>query len=457
MGYSGETPGFLRHQLARIGIEASFPRPETVWPRHGLVDSLLYGPFVLLGALFRAGARNQDRLLALAPIAATAWVVTLLFRWLRRSGVAPRRAFGYALLAAFGTLLWPYAYIGLETTQSLFLILAGYLALTGAPSRRRSLAVAFACALAASAKSNGLFLLPALGWLVWCDARRAGSAGRRRAWLPAAAALALIAGALLLAAWSRRFGPTGGAVARTMLVDNVGTYLLQAVSFFGSVNKSIFLFAPITLLALLRVRAALRRTPAVTVFALLSLGGLVAGHALVYYWSEETWGPRYLHSAVAPLVLCAALGAPTAKRRHWPALPVILLAAAGFLVSLLGISFYYGRLHTAATLASRANLEALQHDPAFNHPLFNARLLILRFSSPLDPDDSRRYWPPPIHWWWKPPPGFAQPQVDLAAFLSPQPLLLRSTGAAVAALGLLLSAGVGLLAGLTLLLRDSTK
>jgi hypothetical protein len=54
---------------------------------------------------------------------------TVLFLWLRKL-TTPGMSILLTLAAAFGTMLWPYAYIGLEPKQSLFVLLAGYLALT---------------------------------------------------------------------------------------------------------------------------------------------------------------------------------------------------------------------------------------------------------------------------------------------------------------------------------------
>ena len=59
------------------------------------------------------------------------------------------------------------------------------------------------------------------------------------------------------------------------------------------------------LIALLALEPILKEKSALAIFTLLTLAGLVGGHALLTgYTEEETWGPRYLHSSIAPLILC---------------------------------------------------------------------------------------------------------------------------------------------------------
>ena len=64
------------------------------------------------------------------PLLETAGLATLLFLWAARLAGDLRWGVTVALGAAFCTLLWPYAYTGLEPTQSLLLLIIGYLALS---------------------------------------------------------------------------------------------------------------------------------------------------------------------------------------------------------------------------------------------------------------------------------------------------------------------------------------
>ena len=89
------------------------------------------------------------------PVLLTSALVTLLFCWMRRL-TTPGWSYLLALIAAFCTMLWPYAYIGLEVEQSLALLLAAYLGLThqGKISWSRSLLFALSCAVAVSVKMH---------------------------------------------------------------------------------------------------------------------------------------------------------------------------------------------------------------------------------------------------------------------------------------------------------------
>src|SRR5271157_3025652 len=95
--------------------------PAMVWSRHGPVPVLFDLPFLKLGKLLV----SPDFVLSFSPALFTAGLLTILFLWLRKV-CTPGMSLFLTLTAAWGTMLWPYAYIGLETKQSFFLLLAGY-------------------------------------------------------------------------------------------------------------------------------------------------------------------------------------------------------------------------------------------------------------------------------------------------------------------------------------------
>ncbi len=146
------------------------PLNPVEWTRHGCLEPILELPFVIASRLlFGPSIKWAGRLTAIQPIIATAWICALIFIWARRLTGSLRWGYALASVAAFATMLWPYAYIGLETTQSAFLLYAGYLALGRKPRRSWSETLLFAllCAVALSVKLNGVFLLPAVGFLIW--------------------------------------------------------------------------------------------------------------------------------------------------------------------------------------------------------------------------------------------------------------------------------------------------
>jgi len=101
------------------------PAPEMVWSRHGPVPVLFDLPFLVIGKY----VVSQDFMLSFEPILFTAALMVLVFLWLRKFAT-PWMSLMLALAGAFATMLWPYAYIGQETKQSLFVLLAGYFALS---------------------------------------------------------------------------------------------------------------------------------------------------------------------------------------------------------------------------------------------------------------------------------------------------------------------------------------
>ena len=434
MGYVGEEMTACR----QIGLRLLRGNGPVDWPRNGAAGLLFQCPFMAVGdAVLGASLRSEDVGLSWQPAIATALLVTLVFVW--GSRLAQSRAWGFllAVAAGFATLLWPYAYIGLETTQSLFLLAAGSLALDDDAPRGWGRCVLFGlCAgIAAGVKSGGVLLLPAVAWLAWCFLRGAaappGTAPHGTRVSAGKAAVTLLIVVLLFGAnaWIRhvawaRFGG-GASFASLWLVRDPISPLLNLNALLASPNKGLFLYAPLTLLAVIALPRAWRAAPRVAVFALLTLLGL-AGVSFLGMWSDETWGPRYLHSAVAPLVLglAASKRDRPARLRREPAL--VLAVAIGLAVSFLGVAFYYGSLMAVATTATTPTLETLQTDMTWNHVRFNGRLLRVWLRARRGADYPQYL---PAGWFWSFRPIQQRPEwnrVDLTPFAHPQPLLLQA-------------------------------
>jgi len=431
MGYTDEDLRAVHDGLSLLRSWLGGPAfHPTHFPRHGAASIAGHVPFVLAARLlFGGAARAEDRLVSLEPILATALVAAILFLWIRRAGGGAARARAIALIAAFGTLLWPYSYIGLETMQSAALMAAGYLALaTGRRSAGRAVLFSAAAALALSAKATSVFLLPAVGYL-GVEFFREGFGRRRRA--------TAIAGALFVLtvfsvnAWTRHFwwaqlGGTGHVVEK-WLVRDPAVVLVHLVSLLGSANKGLFFYAPVALAAALAAPHAWRRDRRVVVFAGLALLGLAGGFSLIRnWWSDETWGPRYLHSAVAPLVLLLGTGWAVGEMpRRWRR-AVGVLGAAGVAISFLGAFFPYGALQGACTAAGQSTLEALQGDPVWNHVVFNGRLFRAWARGADRPGAAPAVWVPAHYWWYETPRDFrGWPGIDLRRFARPRPLVFR--------------------------------
>src|SRR5262249_18748540 len=131
--------------------------------------------------LFGHSPEWDDRLVALQPVLATSVLCVIVFLWVRRITSSEAWAYALALVTGFSTIFWPYAYMAMEPTQSLFLFLAGYLTLgTDARSTwRRWVAIALCGGVAISVKGNGAALAPAIGFLALTQLRRTRTDGRR--------------------------------------------------------------------------------------------------------------------------------------------------------------------------------------------------------------------------------------------------------------------------------------
>jgi len=412
------------------------PAERVRWTRHGCTEVLLEAPFILLSrTLFGNSRVRTGRVIVLQTILATSLLCALLLVWARKVTDSWVWAYWLALSAGIATMLWPYAYIGAETTQSLFLALAGYMALER--ERRRTwsgfLLFTLACVIAVSAKQTGLFLLPAVGFLAWIYCRDEQDAGRavmaRRLRKTAVVVVAVLAVVALNRYargpyWDGRGGEEN--YAASIFIDSPLTYFFNLIGYFGSPNKSLFIYAPLTLLGVLALRRAYVLRPEGVIWALLTLGGLAGGYALFVVWTEETWGPRYLHTAIAPLVVCLAV-VLQGQRFRWRRQKLLLAAVIlGTALSFLGAIFHYGVLYMSAGRTTQCTLEAVQGDARFNHVRFNLRLLKVWGRERLGLTSRPELWPSEPLWFYElpiNPPTLKQ--VDLRDVAIPIPVIFR--------------------------------
>ena len=431
MGYNAENLRGAEDLAARLTGGAE----PIHWPRHGFLELLALLPFVFATRLAGASAHEWvDRIGALLPICETAAIGTVVFLWCRREAVRPLRALLLGAGGVFGTFLWPYSAIGLETTQTLALLLTGFLAFDrNPPTLRRWLLLAAAASWALGAKSNGAFLVPAVLFALTISFRKEGS-GRFTGRALRIAGTALLVGATLaVAAWTSEQFPAHqhrSATAFTRwMVDGPFAWLLNVASCFGSPNKSLFLFAPVALVPFLFWRRVFDEARAISIFAALALAGLASGSGLFFFWADETWGPRYLHSAL-PLLLVAigvAWKSETLRGTRPADLLLVALLAAGAVVNFLGVAFPYGTLFDAS-IRSGESIESLQYEPAWNAVRFHARLFGLWREGRTGPPTERDLFAPKRHLWTARviPPEVAPPPIDLRLLAVPLPLLLRT-------------------------------
>ncbi|MGA2588347.1 MAG: hypothetical protein ABSH32_00390 [Bryobacteraceae bacterium] len=421
MGYTGEEMQAGDSMLAiPRAILSGQPLQAIKWSRHGPLPVILDLPFLALGRW----VVSEEFTLCFEPVLFTALLVTLLFVWLGKL-TCNGLAFLLAMAGAFGTMFWPYAYIGLELKQSFFLILAGYLGLACGPIRSYSRALLFgiSCAIAISAKSTGIVLLPAVAYLFYIQFREPRRQRIRfGALVVSAIGVAWVLNSLGRAQfWSAR----GGAFRnlRPLFIGSPFAYFSNMIGMLGSPTKGLFLFAPPLLVSVYAVPKAWRAHRDVTAFALLVVGGVMCGFAFLRFFADEVWGPRYLHCCVAPLLLI--IGASRTRFSLRRDALLIPLTALGVAVSFLGAIYYYGVLHFAAIRTSQNSAEQLVGDPVWNQVQFNARLFEVWLKHP----PGRVPWTPTHLWMYKRPPDLPPDKsIDLREFAQPQAMLVRFWG-----------------------------
>jgi hypothetical protein len=443
MGYNLENiiaADQLETQMADMILDR--PLKPVEWPRHGFLELLFMLPFVLASKLLFGDSLDWIGLvMVVQPILFTSLSLVVTFLWVRRLTGSLALSYALSLTAGVGTMLWPYAYVGLETTQSFFVISSAYLALAAEKrlSLSRLLIFGFACGAAISVKTNGVFLTPAVVYLIDCGFFRGHKSWADTLRTDALRMILVLATAASIYFANRHYSSRywdsyggGSGYFFSLLADSPARMAFQLFSYFGSVNKSLLLYAPVTALGLFTLPRAYRCDPRIVIFSVLTLAGMAGGFSLTYLWADETWGPRYLHEAILPLTICFAAarsgqGCPRSQEFRWRReAPLLAAAVLGVVISFLGSFFYYGRLHIAAIQVSQPALESLQHDPRMNHIEFNARLLKIWVRGRLGAADNPDYWPSRYNWWFKKPADAAEEKsFDLRMLATPLPIVAK--------------------------------
>jgi hypothetical protein len=406
-----------------LGVLASFnawvkgrPVPPVSWTRHGPVPMLLDLPFIKAGKLFI----SPDFVLSLQPILLTAALLAIVYLWLN-TFCTPGMSLLLTFIGAFTTMLWPYAYVGLETKQGFFIVLAGYLGLAVGKIRTWPRLVMFAivCALAISVKATGVVLAPVIAYLLYVQFRD----DWRSQWKRALTAALIIAGiwGLSVFGWRLFWDEKGGGLHALgqWTISSPFQYLTNAIGLFGSPTKGLFVFAPVLLLSIFAFPHALRKHRETAVFGLLVTACTVAFLSILVIPADELWGPRFMHVVNAPLLL--VIGAAWSRFQWRSHAALLILAAAGLAVSFLGAFYYYGERGGAAGASDQSVLEWLAGDNVWNEVVFNARLFGVWVKGGADPAP----WTPVHIWAWERPPN-APPwkTVNLREYADPQSFML---------------------------------
>jgi hypothetical protein len=218
------------------------------------------------------------------------------------------------------------------------------------------------------------------------------------------------------------WGPKGGGVnnLRTWLTDSPFQLFTNVIGLFGSPTKGLFVYAPVLLVTLYAIPQAFRTHRPTVIYTLLVVGGTLALLAPLRTPTDETWGPRYFHTAIPLFLLCVGAAWPCFRWRRDT--PLVALAALGLLISFLGAFYYYGVQDIVAARAGQNTIEWISGDPDWNHVTFNARLFRIWWNGGTGPV----LWSPNHIWVWSPPVGAQEwKSVDLRDFCQPQSFMVR--------------------------------
>lgn len=434
MGYANEEVEAGERVLSRIGLYSQAEGPG-VWPRNGVATVVAHLPFLAISHLVLGESPGaEDWLLSFEPILFTAGLLTILFAWSASLSGNSRFALVLSLGAGFATMLWPYAYIGLEVQQSFFLLLSAFLVLglRWRASLPKVILFSLCAGFAISVKTAGTVLIPAILFLAWKlfegERKTAPVTLFKMSVAFAIAGVMYKGNSYLQMMFWNEWGGSGDYLREWLVRDPIAFYI-NVVGFIGSPNKGLIVFAPLAVIALLRLPVAFRKHRDVTLFALLAFVPPLLGFSALMIWTDENWGPRYLHESIAPLTLVIAVAGRGEDLRLRRSIPLLAALGAGLIVSFLGAFFSYGALQYVAAQTGQATLERFQSDPVWNHVRFNARLLRVWLSSE---DSDQTLWTPSHHHWdfsGKSKPAEVR-SANLQEVMTPQAVLVRNGGTA---------------------------
>lgn len=310
--------------------------------RAGFAQPLLQAPFYAFGWVldgFRDAPpeyRYRDLALrfynpfAAALAAAAMFGIVLLTRRSIPWAIAIAAAFTFASIA------WPYSKIGMDTTLMLGVVLSVLAAVVAARSLRPLAwaATGAAIGLAAASKPYGLLLVVPVLLLLWEPWRALDRRARARLALALFGVLLIWLALVAHHNWVRHGSLTDFGTAG---YTPTGWAPVNAVGFLFSPGKGLAFYSPLIVLGLLGLPRLWReqRGFALALVAVVAVG--IAVPSIPNYWTDETWGPRYVVPVAGLLLIPIAWWTTTRLR----ALVAGGLAAVAVLVQVVGVAVPY--------------------------------------------------------------------------------------------------------------------
>jgi hypothetical protein len=351
--------GGIRHDVTEsiieIGVPAvrdpSFPgipgRGGMRYAWYELGSSLSAVPFVLVGAWFGRGSLESKQFaFAMTSVPFAAAAVALVFLIYGRLGCSLARALAWALVIAFGTLLWPYAGSSFDAAlQAFWLTLAIWAAIEafGARSWRWAALSGAAFAMLVNVQEAYVVLagsVVAVAPLTFSGVRR--RLNDRLVYVIVVGLGVGLAGIALANAFRYGSPSETGRMITTGTHPVWGNPLVGLAGLLISPAKSIFLYSPTTVLGGIGLYRLVKRDAERFAPIVACLGIHLALISTLRFWAGEwAWGPRYL-VATAPLV---SIGLPFAWPEHERRPLKWVVCALGIVVQLLAISVDHQRYY----------------------------------------------------------------------------------------------------------------
>lgn len=369
--------GQFRYEVARNWLDVGRPvvldralasvaglrvrTPTAVYSVYNAAGSITPMPLMLLSRALPGHNAERERFFfaMTGPVfgATLGGVLVVAYSML---GVPLRRAVAWALVCGVATLWWPGSTTVFDQNQhAVWLLLA--LVLAWESGRRASVHLALLAGVAGGVlvtyQESYAVLLPLVGLAVVASPLEARAMAvslprtieRATLWRYLAFALASAAGLVALLAFNyARFGTAfyeGRYDDPLTFADAnpLAAFLGLAVS----PGKSLFLFSPPLVLAVLGARRLFARAPALAIaIALASLAHLLVIVQVVFFAGDWCWGPRYMLILVPMWALAFPLAAEWTRRAL-----VVALVSLGVLTQVLAVSVDHHRFFLERNLS----------------------------------------------------------------------------------------------------------
>ncbi len=402
--YSGDEEGYYQQSKAMAAGSYSFPLSDDVryvaaW-RFGR-DGLPTGgggigapaaavPLALAGRVASQGATGIQRdevvrvFVGFTNPIIGALLIAVCFLIARQIGARRRDALLLATVIGLGTLVWTYSHQFLfSELLTALMVCASVLVAIRATRCGTWWLGPLAGVLAVGAVFARATAAP---FVILIGAYLLATVWRRRGWRTAALRSGgfvggAIAGGLLLmlANWWRYGSSTdvgyGEAPFEFSVWDGLNGLLL-------SPGKSIFIYAPVALVALVAIPWSIRRYPAeISLFLAIALANLLIFARFSGWSGDQAWGPRYMLIALPIFVLIAAPAINTAAWRG----AVAVAGCIGVVIGTFGLVVnpltWFGRAAAEFSTEWRDDVQQLafiheiHFSPVSSQPVAHARLL----------------------------------------------------------------------------------